>query len=87
MCEECDGWGEVFTGAKAPNKVVGPCGKCNGNGWTIVARDSSATLGTDPIAQLQTVQNGPPGGGLGLDSWGRPEGHRHWGVPPAQIPG
>jgi hypothetical protein len=83
MCPECDGWGEVFTGAKAPQKIIGPCSKCSGNGWVVVAR---AELLPEPMPP--GVPGGAPPSLEGVpDAWGRPFGHQHWGVPPAQIPG
>jgi len=82
-CPECDGWGEVLSGSKAPHGAITPCSKCSGNGWVMVARD-------EPLAPPAPEYPGPSATveALGVpDAWGRPPGHQHWGVPPAMIPG
>lgn len=33
VCQECDGWGELLTGAKNDSQAVLPCKRCNGTGW------------------------------------------------------
>jgi len=83
MCPECDGWGEVFSGSKAPHGMVTPCSKCAGNGWVLVARDEphAPTLVEYPGSSPTTEALGVP------DAWGRPSGHQHWGRHPAEIPG
>lgn len=87
MCSDCDGYGEVLTGSKAPHGMVAPCGRCNGNGWVIVARPEpggqvvALTSQPQPIPTPGMIAAGTP------DAWGRPAGHQHWGVPPAQIAG
>ncbi len=86
-CDECDGYGEVLSGSRAPHAMVVPCTRCAGNGWVMVAREL-------PIATVAPAVDGGPRaldtpdlGALGADAWGRPQGHKHWGVPPASIPG
>ncbi len=83
MCPECDGYGEVLSGSKAPHGAITVCSKCSGNGWVIVPR-------AEPVGALtmppMTVTPPPSLEGV-PDAWGRAFGHPHWGVPPAQIPG
>jgi hypothetical protein len=87
ICGECDGYGEVLTGSRAPHGMVAPCSKCNGNGWLMVIRPEpgvpiwQGTASPQPVPTLGMIEAGTP------DAWGRPAGHQHWGVPPAQIPG
>lgn len=86
-CDWCNAEGFVTTGSKNPNAAVMGCSKCQGNGWVM-------------IAVAEPPQAPPPGGvaltptgapvyvpTIGPDAWGRPEGHVHWGVPPANIQG
>lgn len=83
MCPECDGWGEVFSGSKAAHGAITPCSKCSGNGWVQVPRVETAPAPIPP-----GIPGGAPPSLEGVpDAWGRPYGHQHWGVPPAQIPG
>lgn len=87
MCDWCDGEGKTLTYAKAEHSKVGPCGKCQGNGWVTVAVDAGQVtpqpMTLAPAPPTATGQAEP----MPNDAWGRPYGHQHWGVPPAQIPG
>ena len=87
MCDECDGYGEVLSGSKAPHGLVTPCSKCMGNGWVMVARDLPPP--TSGLPGPVVVAPGPVAVAVsgGEDAWGRPIGHQHWGVPPAMISG
>jgi hypothetical protein len=85
ICDECDGQGEVLTGAKKAISRTAPCGPCGGKGFL---------MGTAPVLQLA-----PPNGSSypgadqpfqplpqGIsDAWGRPAGHPHWGRDPREI--
>ena len=86
-CDECDGWGNVLTGSRAEHSRVGPCGRCQGAGWVIIARDQSQPPGPLLMPALPPGPDYAAADGLGPDAWGRPHGHQHWGVPPASIPG
>jgi hypothetical protein len=85
ICDECDGWGEVITGARNPNTAIWQCSKCNGNGYVTVIREQ-------PAYQLPPVTTSPGGlipapadVGLPPDAWGRPAGHPHYGLLPSQV--
>lgn len=87
MCDWCEGYGQVTSGARNEYAAVVPCTKCAGNGWVMVA--VAGPLAT-PAYELPVVAAPEPvnaAAQLGQDAWGRPPGHQHWGVPPAQIPG
>lgn len=86
-CDWCEAEGMVDTGSKNPHARVMPCSKCSGNGWVTVpvAEPAPALPSTPAVAPVQaSVGNGMEGV---VDSWGRPWGHQHFGVPPAQITG
>jgi hypothetical protein len=86
-CGECDGYGEILTGSRAPHGMVAPCSKCNGNGWLTVIRPEPPTAN---VTMTHAAIGQPTPGMIAAgtpDAWGRPAGHQHWGVPPAQIPG
>lgn len=86
-CDWCNAEGLVTTGSRNPNAAVMPCSKCNGNGWVMIAVPEPAPAA--PTYVPAPTPNGAPvyQQTLGPDAWGRPEGHAHWGVPPANIPG
>lgn len=86
-CPECAALGSVKTGSKNPNAQVAPCSKCSGNGWVTIAREATQYAPPPPLDGLGAVPPPAPPPGVGIDAWGRPAGHQHWGVPPAQIPG
>jgi hypothetical protein len=85
-CPECDGIGQVLSGSRNPHARVVGCSKCSGNGWIVKAREPEPmTYSPEPVA------SGMPNGGqasIGTipDAWGRPAGHKYWGVPPADVP-
>jgi hypothetical protein len=84
-CPDCDGWGDVLTGSKAERSRTGPCIKCGGKGYVaktyLVAAPAPAAQ-PYPGAEHEVV-GAPPGGQP--DGYGRPAGHRHWGIDPAVL--
>lgn len=84
-CDECDGWGDVLTGAQKEVSRTAMCNACGGKGYRLVTN-------VLPIQQVPAVPQFPGAdvpftpvpGGL-PDKWGRPAGHRHWGLEPAQV--
>jgi len=85
QCPDCQGWGDVLTGAKVERGKTIPCVKCNGKGYVTKAyiREVPAyTVPPYPGADEKIV--GAPPGGVS-DGYGRPAGHPHWGVDPATI--
>jgi hypothetical protein len=84
-CAECDGWGEVLTGAQKDISRTAICNPCGGKGFKSVI--------VVPQAPLANGSNTYPGGEVPFtplpqgipDAWGRPAGHPHWGSDPAKI--
>ena len=87
MCDECDGYGEVLTGSRAPHGMVAPCSKCAGNGWVMVARSTPLAAAMDGSVPVPPASPPAAPTASAPDAWGRPAGHVHWGVPPAQVQG
>jgi len=84
-CPDCDGWGDVLTGAQIERGRIIPCLKCNGTGHVakLYVPDQTAA-NTEPYpGSGEKIVNPPPGGVS--DGYGRPAGHPHWGVDPATI--
>ena len=84
-CEECGAEGFVLTGSKNPNARTAACGRCNGNGWVVVARPPEAPAVPAGYAPSPPVNPAVAAGQNLEDGWGRPFGHKHYGVPPAMI--
>jgi pyruvate/2-oxoglutarate dehydrogenase complex dihydrolipoamide acyltransferase (E2) component len=84
-CAQCDGWGEVLTGAQKEISKTAPCNLCGGKGFRNVVVPVSVT---PPNGQPQypgaSVPFQPVPGGM-ADQWGRPAGHVHWGIDPAAV--
>lgn len=84
-CDYCKALGKVSTGSNVPEHRTKLCGHCGGTGWQMV----SATPTPPP-----THENGKPPLELAVvagpagpepDAWGRPVGHKHYGLHPAYI--
>lgn len=85
ICEACDGWGMVLTGAKNEQGRVKPCTPCAGQGWVSPAA-TITPLPTPPTPAQTTNGEGAAAASVPLpDAWGRPQGHPHWGQDPAAI--
>lgn len=84
-CDKCNALGEVLTGSRKPGQETKPCSACTGTGWKVKAAPLA------PVAPMPTPQTyNPPqptgtGHTFGADQWGRPVGHLHYGIPPAQV--
>jgi hypothetical protein len=84
-CEACAGLGKVLTGSKVPEQVTGICKPCGGMGFTA---DPAALVSVFPAAPPPPILPQPfTGAGTNgaLDPWGRPSGHQHYGIAPAQV--
>ena len=84
-CPDCDGWGDVLTGAKVERGKTDQCIKCNGKGFVtkLYVPDQPAGNAEPYPGSGEKIVNPPPGGVS--DGYGRPAGHPHWGVDPATI--
>ena len=90
MCEQCDGWGRVYTGSKVANQDLLPCPACQGMGHRPAI--GTALAGT-PFTPTAAPTGGPDDGlpyttvavaeqfRIGNDAWGRPPGNPHYAVP------
>jgi hypothetical protein len=85
ICDVCDGWGEVLTGARKPisRAAVCPNPNCGGKGYVQVP------ISVPPVAPIvpfpgAAVPFQPLPQGVN-DQWGRPAGHPQWGIDPSLI--
>lgn len=93
-CPDCDGLGQVLSGAKNELHYLEQCNRCNGNGWVSKARDAQYTPPPNGAPGALAMTPGAPDpygtpspSTMPLDAWQRPFGHPHYGVPPAAISG
>jgi hypothetical protein len=85
-CAECDGWGQVLTGSKTAGGKLWQCARCGGSGFIVKGQPGPAPT---YFPEQPAVPNAAPmpEATVGVpDAWGRPAGHPHWGVSPANVP-
>ena len=84
-CPVCKGWGKLKTASRIPEQATQPCAKCNATGHVLVPHVEPLPVLTpqQPAAAPQPVYtfnaNAP------ADEWGRPAGHPHYGIHPANV--
>lgn len=84
-CDTCDGYGKVRTGSRVANQEALNCPDCNGQGHTggksaVVPMPTAVpTPTTGPNVDVAEQER------IGNDAWGRPPGHPHYGLLPAQV--
>jgi hypothetical protein len=84
-CEQCDGWGEVLTGAQKEISRTAPCNLCGGKGYrNVIVPVATQPANGAPQFPGATLPYTPLPQGVN-DQWGRPAGHIHWGIDPANI--
>jgi hypothetical protein len=85
VCDICDGWGEVLTGARKDISRTATCPNpnCGGKGYITVPIVVAPPNGQATYPGASEVFT-PLLGGI-PDQWGRPAGHVHWGIDPANV--
>ena len=84
-CDTCEGEGKVYTGSRVQGQDALPCPDCNGQGHSGGATQAAPTV--LPVS-APSVSGPPPQSEqerIGPDAWGRPPGHPHYGLLPAQV--
>lgn len=84
-CGKCNALGEVLTGSRKQGQITKLCVGCNGTGWvTKTIPYVSPTLGQNGTggATATTLQPNQP---IAADRWGRPYGHRDYGLDPSLV--
>jgi hypothetical protein len=84
-CDACDGFGEVLTGAQKEISRTAPCNLCGGKGYVTGQIVTPGTpLNGAPAYPGAELPHTPLPQGI-PDAWGRPAGHIHWGIDPANV--
>lgn len=84
-CPSCNAWGEVVTGSKVEGQRTKPCQDCSGTGWRSNIQAPTPITAYQP-SQGVTTGALPPNTPIQVaDQWGRPAGHPHYGITPAQV--
>jgi hypothetical protein len=84
-CDKCSALGEVRTGSRKPGQETKPCIACNGSGWR------TKSLPMQPLAPVPQIGNGytatdaAPNQFQVADRYGRPFGHPHYNLEPANV--
>ena len=84
-CDDCDGWGLVLTGSKSANFVTKPCTRCTGSGWINPPVQLAPPPVIPPTFPGPVLAGVPYDPSLPTDQWGRPSGHPHYGIRPADV--
>ncbi len=85
-CPACGGFGDVLSGSRKPGNDVVPCSRCNGTGYIVVIGNPAYTeangTNTPPAPYIPDAPGEPI---PAPDFWGRPPGHRDYGVLPSLV--
>lgn len=84
-CVVCDGWGEMLNGSRRAEQSTSACQTCMGTGHTPKPVEPPANVTTLTPPAWTPPPTGTYGAAPNEDAWGRPMGHQHWGIPPAQA--
>lgn len=91
-CDACNGYGRQETASRNDQHRFEQCGTCNGNGWVLRALPEPVPYQPTPYQQPATQGWGQQPNGQestsvpsSTDAWGRPTGHRDFGIPPHLV--
>jgi hypothetical protein len=84
-CANCNGWGELRSGAQREATQLVVCNACSGNGYVAKTPPNVAQFPTPAAGASDTWTPPPPPTEPNLDRWGRPMGHPDWGLDPASV--
>lgn len=84
-CPDCDGWGDVLTGAQKEVSRTAMCNACGGKGYKLVTNVTPIVTSPAVPAYPGTATPFTPIPQGIPDTWGRPAGHPHWGLDPASV--
>jgi len=84
-CAKCNALGQVLTGSRAAGQETKLCVSCNGAGWVTKQIPYTPPVlvanGTGTGINAAPVPNQP----IAADRYGRPYGHPHYGLEPANV--
>ena len=84
-CPSCKGHGLLAFPSKVAGIAQQTCSRCQGTGWVL---DPDAQQQVGNVVQLPQPPAAPPPAAapaMPPDSWDRPWGHPHYGMPPASV--
>jgi len=84
-CSKCNALGEVLTGSRKPGQETKLCSTCTGSGWVTKVKPLAPVQQIDYSANSISSTNVVPNQPIAADRFGRPYGHPHYGLDPAQI--
>jgi len=91
LCDQCDGWGKVFTGSHVANQDLLNCPACGGMGHrakigapAVPVQTWQGVVEPGPVPQTMPFSTVPYAEQIkiGNDVWGRPPGDPHYAIPP-----
>jgi len=92
-CDKCNGLGQLATGSLVQEQATLPCRFCRGYGWTGEGNPEQLPAPTPIVPQVYATSGAPTTATLpppnqpvqAADRWGRPAGHPHYNIDPAQV--
>lgn len=84
-CDKCNALGEVLTGSRKPGQETKPCTACTGTGWKTKPVPMQQQAYTPPVSNGSSMAANQPNVFQVADRWGRPVGHPHYGLEPANV--
>lgn len=84
-CPDCSALGEVLTGSRKPGQETKPCSACNGTGWKVKLAMPIPAPAPVTYSNGAATTPGTPNQFQVADRWGRPFGHPHYNLEPAQV--
>lgn len=84
-CDVCEGSGKLRTHSRVPNEESLPCRFCQGHGWVGEGNPKIQPIQIAPVTPIHAQTFEPNQPIAAADRWGRPFGHPHYGLEPAQV--
>lgn len=84
-CGKCNALGEVLTGSRKQGQITKLCVGCNGTGWVTKTIPYVAPTLVQNGSAAQGGANLAPNQPIAADRWGRPYGHRDYGLDPSLV--
>lgn len=84
-CPDCNAIGDVLTGSRKPGQETKPCPACGGTGWKPKIALAPQTATVYDYSQNTAAAGIPPNQIQVADRFGRPFGHPHYNLDPAQV--
>jgi len=84
-CEKCNALGRTLTGSRVEGQQTKPCAKCSGSGFQTKIAPLAPVPPIDYNVNASSAGVIVPNQPIAADRYGRPYGHPHYGLEPANV--